>query len=794
MKLKKQFALIIAMLLLPLAASAAAVEIGGIYYNLNADTKQAEVTSNLNKYSGSVDIPNTVSYGGVTYNVTSIGYNAFSNCYRLTSVTIPNSVTSIGSSAFYGCEGLTSVTIPNSVTSIGSSAFYDCKGLTSVTIPNSVSSIGNSVFYGCKGLTFVTISNSVTSIGENAFYDCESLTSVTIPNTVASIGKWAFKECSGLTSVTIPNSVTSIGGYAFANCKGLTSIVVESGNTVYDSRGNCNAIIKTDTNELVAGCKNTVIPNSVTSIGDVAFSGCDGLTSVTIPNSVTSIGYGAFSGCSGLPSVTIPNSVTSIGDNAFAGCSSLTSVTIPNSVTSIGRSAFSECSGLTSVTIPNSVTSIGEGAFGRSGLTSVIIPNSVTSIETYTFSGCDGLISVTIPNSVTSIGWGAFYQCGNLTSVTIPNSVTSIESLAFKDTGWHANQPDGLLYLDNWLLGYKGTEPSGELVIKEGSRGIAGGAVSYCSGLTSVTIPNSVTSIGSTAFYKCSGLTSIAIPNSVTSIGSSTFSGTGWYNNQPDGLLYLDNWLLGYKGTKPSGELVIKEGTKGIAGSAFSSCLSLTSVSIPNSMTSLGEAAFSGCSALNEVHSQIAPPFAINANVFEKIRYNATLYVPSGTEQLYRAAEGWNAFRNYAIEHVAVTGLTINKTKMSLPIGSTAKLKATVLPENAANKDVTWSTSDNTVVAVEDDGTVKGIKEGVATVTCASVEDPSILAQCTIAVKDGAIEGDLNGDDEIDVTDVVELIDMVLAGIYDKVGDINGDGEVDVTDVVELIDMVLSGE
>ena len=196
----------------------------------------------------------------------------------------------------------------------------------------------------------VDIGNGVTSIGNYAFRDCSHLTSVTIPNSVTSIGRYAFYRCSGLTSVTIPNSVTSIGNYAFDGCSGLTSIIVESGNTVYDSRENCNAIIKTSTNELVTGCKNTVIPNSVTSIGLGAFDGCYGLTSINIPNSVTSIGNGTFNGCTGLTSVTIPNSVKSIGIDAFMGCSGLTSVIIPNSVTSIGDCAFYDCSGLTSVT------------------------------------------------------------------------------------------------------------------------------------------------------------------------------------------------------------------------------------------------------------------------------------------------------------------------------------------------------------------------------------------------------------------------------------------------------------
>ena len=228
------------------------------------------------------------------------------------------------------------------------------------------------IFAGCK-FTSVSIPNSVTSIGSYAFSYCGGLTSISIPNSVTSIGSSAFSNCRGLTSISIPNSVTSIGNGAFESCSGLTSIKVESGNTVYDSRNNCNAIIKKSNNELIAGCKNTVIPNSVTSIGNYAFYYCRGLTSISIPNSVTSIGNSAFSSCSGLTSISIPNSVTSIDNSAFSRCSGLTSISIPNSVTSIGSQAFSYCSGLTSISIPNSVTSIGSSAFSNcSGLKDVI--------------------------------------------------------------------------------------------------------------------------------------------------------------------------------------------------------------------------------------------------------------------------------------------------------------------------------------------------------------------------------------------------------------------------------------
>ena len=305
----------------------------------------------------SVTIPNSV---------TSIGDGAFSRCFSLTSVTIPNSVTSIGSEAFRSCSSLTSITIPNSVTSIGDMAFSYCRSLTSVTIPNSVTSIGGSAFYSCSSLSSVTIGNSVTSIGVDAFKEtevynnksnwkndvlyisnclieakttlsgaytindntqligsrafanCRSLTSIIIPNSVKGIGNEAFGGCWYITSLTIPNSVTNIGYGITAACPSLISIVVENGNMIYDSRENCNAIIETTTNLLIAGCQNTIIPNSITGIGDLAFHACFTLTSITIPNSVTSIGREVFVFCESLTTVICKAiEVPKLGSNVF---------------------------------------------------------------------------------------------------------------------------------------------------------------------------------------------------------------------------------------------------------------------------------------------------------------------------------------------------------------------------------------------------------------------------------------------------------------------------------------------
>ncbi len=660
MKRRYTIELLISFLLITAKAFSYDFKVDGLCYNkLTDNTVELTWEALKTPYKGDIVIPSYVNYNGVRYDVVALGKSAMVDGYsldnngdisgrqsnrQLHSVSLPSSIISIGEHAFELCNALTSITIPNSVTSIGNYAFAFCRGLTSITMPNSITSIGECAFLDCSGLISITIPNSVTSIEVGTFRSCSGLTSITIPQCVTSIQRYAFEGCSSLASITIPSSLTDLGIYALHGTAWYNNQpdgIIYVGKIAYTFKGTMP-----DNSKIAIKDGTLALSNSI-------FEGCTGLASITLPNSLTTIGENAFRGCNALTSITIPNSVTSIYKQAFSDCG-LTSITIPTSVTNIGVYAFSDCGGLTSIKVDN-----GNKKYDSRNSCNAIVETSSNTLMV----GCK---NTTIPNSVTNIGWRAFSGCSGLTSITIPSSVTSIGGYAFCD----------------------------------------------CSSLASISIPSSVKTIDDYAFDGCSGLTSVTMHSNPESIGFYAFNNCSNIREVTFDCEKARAWP--FDGGSSIEKVTMTEKVKTIDDGAFIKCSRLASVTIPNSVTSIGEYAFYRCSGLTSIISEIIKPFEIREDVFPDYS-KPILTVPRGTKSAYQSTASWNKF--------------------------------TKIVEKEA---------------------------------------------------DNIIQGDANGDREVNVSDIVEVVNFIMnnaSSIFLKANaDLNGDGEVNVTDIVMMVNVIMSGQ
>lgn len=682
-------------------------------------------------------------------------------CYNINSD--GSTVTVTGENASGGYENLSEdVVIPKNVSYNG--------------VTYTVTAIGEDAFvgseYGTSTLTSISIPSTVTSIGDYAFMYCTNLTSIEIPEAVTNIGKYAFRQCSKITSINIPHNVTTIGRRAFDGCSSITTITVNDNNTNYDSRNNCNAIIETATNILVAGCRNTVIPNSVTELGERAFSFRTGLTSITIPNSVRVLGKGLFLECSDLISVDMPNSITSIPSNTFNSCTSLSSIIIPSGVTQIGEAAFQDCTSLIKITseitnpeivaldyytfynvdkencilyVPKGTVDIYKNTdfwnqfvnileleeSGAGDLTYEIIDSEAKTVQVVEDEKYKTYTDVVIPETtvingteytVTRINYDAFYYCESLTSVSIPNTVTEIGSSAFQG----------------------------------------------CRSLTSVVLGNSVALIDEDAFYSCSALESIEIPSSVNEIRFEAFHGCRGLNTivvSPDNQCYdsrnncnaiietaTNTLITGCKNT------IIPNSVTAIYIRAFEDCKGLTSIIIPNSVTSIGYDAFRSSGLISATIGNSVT--SIEEGVFSYCTDLTTVKIPSAVKTMNRAAF-WGC---------------VNLAEIYLGI---EKPQNIIYPDQINPASVFEEVPTSTCTLYVPKGTLQAYQSTSPWSSFSNIVEMN--------------GGDTNGDGECTASDVTALYNLILYNDASSIfsGDQNGDGEITASDITAIYNLIL---
>ena len=684
----------------------------------------------------------------VTYpaQITTIPSNIFSGCINLETVVFTNdNITSIESCAFNNCHKLTTFPNISKVETIGSGAFNQCYSLQieRLTIPDVTTSIGMEAFMGCSGIRHLSLGNGITSIPQRAFANQTGkgaeiasedykLESITFGNNLKAIVDEAFISCTNLKEIVTPASLERIGTNAFLNCKNLALADLSNSTklTVIEKKvfSGCSSFFhidypqKTDNsskNKLNRefGNKNILIlPSSIETIEDYAFSNCVNLEDVSLSSSVKEIGSNAFQGCnnltsfamesssmneikdyafdgcSGLTSVKISSNITRIGKCAFRNCTGLTSLNIPNSVKTIDKEAFKDCKGLTSINIPARIATLGESAFyGCEGLTAVhipnietwcnfsferrydnplyyakhlflngeevtdlVIPSSIKNINNYLFYDCDGLTSVSMNDSITTIGEYAFYDCDELTSVNIPDSVTTIGYCAFRN----------------------------------------------CNSLTSINIPTRIDSIAEHAFYGCEGLTAVHIPN------IETWCNLSFESSYDNPLYYAKHLFLNREEIK---ELVIPNSIKNINNYLFYNCEGLTSVSIPESVTSIGDYAFNGCSSLTSVHMPDSLT-AIGDYAFDGCKGLTTIYIPKNLTSIGENAFSWcyNIENIYSFAKVPIsceenifTSTVYNYATLHVPAGSESSYSQTT-PWNKFKIKSIPTSIENTILGDKD--------------------------------------------------------------------------------------------
>ena len=658
-------------------------------YDYTLDDEGNATITKYNGYAHYIDIPEYID----GHKVVAIGSRAFEGNTYVQSVGIPDGVTTIGDCAFYKCNNLVSVEIPDNVTEIGSQAFYECvklvnvdlpqklvtiyygafskTAITKITIPKSLEEVWDGgPFENCESLKNIYYEEGITQIPQMLFENCTGLEEVEIPDTVTTIGDGAYRECLNLVSVEIPDSVTEIGSQAFYECVKLVNVdLPQKLVTIYQG-----AFSKTAITEIT-------IPKSLENVWNGGpFEECEQLKSVDFEKGMEVIPYALFEKCTGLEEIEIPNTIKKLGWNSFKDCVNLKSIDMSDGLTEVDSYAFADCVSLKNIIVPDTVKTMGIYIFsGCTALEKVHIPDTQINIPNGTFLECSSLTEVNFPDTLEIIESQAFYNCTSLTEVNLPEKVNAINERAF----------------------------------------------SGCTSLAKVSILSSVETIYSSAFSHCEALTDLTISDGVTTIYSNAFE----YNKAlvkvtlPDSLQTLGDYAFRY--CDSLSEVHLGAGLKTIPKYCFYEDPELKTIVLPQQVTTVDEFAFGNCTKFTDVTmNRNVTSAAVNAFSYPA---KLTIHGVSGTY-----AETFADDNNIKFVALAspTTDIKLNKTELELGRGYTDVLTVSITPVDSADQ-FTWTSSDEDIVTIDENGKLKGIKSGEATIIAMSGD---IMETCAVKV------------------------------------------------------------
>ena len=708
-----------------------------------------------------IDIPNTV---------TDIGSSAFKSCVNLKRIVLPTSLQIIKSYAFSRCEKIENIEFPDSVTRINEGAFSDCVLLKKILLPKKITQITESafarcssveeiyipkslqqvetvisgayiygVFEGCNSIRSITFEEGITAIPNNLFCSCSWLTEIDIPNTVTDIGSSAFKSCVNLKRIVLPTSLQIIKSYAFSRCEKIENIEFPDSVTRINEGAFSDCVL----------LKKILLPKKITQITESAFARCSSVEEIYIPKSLQQVEtvisgayiYGVFEGCNSIRSITFEEGITAIPNNLFCSCSWLTEIDIPNTVTDIGSSAFKSCVNLKRIVLPTSLQIIKSYAFeGCSSLKEVYLPNSITEMSENIFKNCTSLETVHIPESrinlpantfygciklkevnlaetLEAIRSYAFYNCDSLQSITLPSKVTTIETYAFNDCDTLETVviPDSVTSIGNYA--FNQCDILRNVTLGTGITAIPQNSFSNCGKLEEIVLPYRVTSIGANAFANDTSFKKITIPRSVTSIASSVFSYPGSMT------------IYGISGT-------YAESFANANGIAFvNSNIPATAVSV------LPEDPHVNKNAYLQLTLSIVP-----SNFTDEVTWksaNTSIATVDSSGKVKGVGVGTTTIKVFAGNISKSTSITVNQPVTSISVspysksleaGKTLALSATVYPSDATNKAFTWSSSNEIVASVDENGVVQALTKGTARITATASDGSGVNDYCDITV------------------------------------------------------------